>query len=466
MKLSLDLIHLITLIETPNLGRKSIASIIKHLRFKPHSIHDLLDIIKEAKIRNSRIRVPVLKDLENAYFLAETILQTCQEKNIKILTQDHLLYPRHLFLMENPPLVLYALGHINLLNANHIISITGTRTPDTYGLNCAKRLAKLFLRKDFTLISGLSKGCEQESLNNFLKAHRQVIAVIPGGVEAMNQESNQLIKSILAEKGCILSEHPPERKFSRGHIPAKNQLISCLSGGIIISQTGPQGGSIQQVESALKLKKPVGCVVSKTEQDDWFQKGYDFLIHQLNCHALGSGEEIDAFESILKQAPIPQRPSQPHEKMLPYLKAIIFDLEQILLNAEQSQIYQDIPKMLHEIKALGLKVIVITTSKIKALHPTLLPYCDLLISPTNYKKPKPNPESLQYALDTMKLKLNEVIFVGDSAFDMMASKAINIYAIGAEWGALDRKSLFDAQPDFICETPSQLLEQIKWHLAF
>ena len=64
---------------------------------------------------------------------------------------------------------------------------------------------------------------------------------------------------------------------------------------------------------------------------------------------------------------------------------------------------------------------------------------DIIISCEDTKKHKPNPEPILFACKKLKLKPEEIIFIGDAAFDYEAAKAAGTIFIGVLTGVSTEK---------------------------
>jgi HAD superfamily hydrolase (TIGR01509 family) len=71
--------------------------------------------------------------------------------------------------------------------------------------------------------------------------------------------------------------------------------------------------------------------------------------------------------------------------------------------------------------------------------------------------PKPNPESIFKALESFKFESNEVIMIGDSVADIVASKRANIETIGVTWGVGKENVLRELGADYIIHSPDDIL---------
>lgn len=75
--------------------------------------------------------------------------------------------------------------------------------------------------------------------------------------------------------------------------------------------------------------------------------------------------------------------------------------------------------------------------------------------------PKPNPVRGFEIMEDLKLKPEEIIFVGDSDIDMQTAKNCGFWAFGAEWGFRNKEELLDAGADKVFKKPLDLLNYLK-----
>ncbi len=72
---------------------------------------------------------------------------------------------------------------------------------------------------------------------------------------------------------------------------------------------------------------------------------------------------------------------------------------------------------------------------------------------------KPHPELLLACIEKLQLKPEEVIYVGDSSSDYLASQSAHIDFAYAKWGSISEKGI--DQPQFIFASPKELLNLLE-----
>ena len=76
---------------------------------------------------------------------------------------------------------------------------------------------------------------------------------------------------------------------------------------------------------------------------------------------------------------------------------------------------------------------------------------------------KPAPDSVLHAMDLLRVKPEECVYVGDSDVDVVTAQNAGIPCISVLWGFRDRKTLEESGAKYFCEKAEDLpalLEQI------
>lgn len=127
--------------------------------------------------------------------------------------------------------------------------------------------------------------------------------------------------------------------------------------------------------------------------------------------------------------------------------------------------YDGTVAMVHQIKASGRRVGLVTSKNYAgALRGLALVglggAMEVIVGADNVVNPKPHPEPVERALTVLDMPADTCIFVGDSRHDIHAGRGAGVWTAGVTWGPFDRKHLEFAAPDYICDTPQELLAVI------
>lgn len=88
--------------------------------------------------------------------------------------------------------------------------------------------------------------------------------------------------------------------------------------------------------------------------------------------------------------------------------------------------------------------------------------CEILICGDDGISPKPSPNMLISACDSLKVKSNELVYVGDAHKDISSAKTANIFAILACYGYLKKDDKIESWgADSIINHPSEIPALIK-----
>lgn len=99
--------------------------------------------------------------------------------------------------------------------------------------------------------------------------------------------------------------------------------------------------------------------------------------------------------------------------------------------------YRGVPRMLAEARAAGVPLALVTGKSRAAWRITeraaaLVPF-DVVVTDDDVTDPKPSPEGLRLALDALRLRPEETLFIGDSLLDGEAARAAGVPFGAALW---------------------------------
>jgi len=76
-------------------------------------------------------------------------------------------------------------------------------------------------------------------------------------------------------------------------------------------------------------------------------------------------------------------------------------------------------------------------------------YVRVIITADLTTRPKPFPDPVYLALQTLQIGANEALFIGDSPYDLQSGRAAGVKTGAATWGPHPRAVLQQEQPDFV-----------------
>ncbi len=169
-------------------------------------------------------------------------------------------YPDKLQDAAHPIGLFYYQGDINLANTR-CLSVVGSRQCSQAGKSRTKKLVKLLVEHDFTIISGLAKGVDTVALETAIEAGGRVIGVIGTPINQCYPAENQSLQNKIANEHLLISQVPFYRydhlpfNDRRFYFPKRNATMSALSLGTIIVEAGETSGTLTQARAALQQQR-------------------------------------------------------------------------------------------------------------------------------------------------------------------------------------------------------------------
>ncbi len=176
-----------------------------------------------------------------------------------VITLADSRYPQLLLETADPPLLLYAQGRIELLQAD-AISIVGSRNPTPQGLENARAFGAHLSAAGLTVISGMALGIDAAAHEGGLEAAASTIAVVGTGLDQIYPRRNRLLAGRLAAQGLIVSEFALGTDPLRAHFLIRNRIIAGLSRGTLVVEAALQSGSLSTARMAAEAGREVFAI--------------------------------------------------------------------------------------------------------------------------------------------------------------------------------------------------------------
>jgi HAD superfamily hydrolase (TIGR01509 family) len=180
--------------------------------------------------------------------------------------------------------------------------------------------------------------------------------------------------------------------------------------------------------------------------------GYDFS-HETLSQQIGKGSEFIVGELLSSE-----EAEKLHSDIAQYRKQYYQDN---LL--EKVQPFPKVKDLFEAIKADGIKIVLASSARKETIghYKQLLEIEDLIEGATStdeVEKSKPEPDIFRTALDKLDgISADEAIVVGDSPYDAIAAKKIDLTTIGLLGGGFSEDTLKDAGCVAIYKDPADLL---------
>ncbi len=88
-------------------------------------------------------------------------------------------------------------------------------------------------------------------------------------------------------------------------------------------------------------------------------------------------------------------------------------------------------------------------------------FFDVIITPDDTKKGKPDPEPVLLGCKKLGVLPSETIYVGDSVFDMQAAKAAGTQLCAVKYTLTNHQNLLEFKPEFFVDSIAELAKELR-----
>ena len=309
------------LVETPQLGRESVRKLLAAFG-SPQAVIDA-SIGARREVVGS-LRAEALATTSES--LDALIGATCAwlaadapEPRAVIVLGDP-RYPSALLATADPPILLYAQGRFELLQAD-AIAVVGSRNPTPQGADNARAFASHLSHAGSTVVSGLALGVDAAAHAGGLDGAASTIAVVGTGLDQVYPRRNLRLAQRIAGDGLIVSEYALGMPPLPANFPLRNRIIAGLARGTLVVEAALQSGSLVTARLANEAGRDVFAIPGSIHSPQ-----------SRGCHALikQGAKLVETAQDILEElrapsASMPATTAEPAAADDPLLSALGFD---------------------------------------------------------------------------------------------------------------------------------------------
>ncbi len=226
------------------------------------------------------------------------ILKETEKNKSQIITIADSEYPPLLKQIYDPPALFWLKGNPEALSTPGI-GVIGTRNATSYGKKMAERLSKEMGENGLCIFSGLAHGIDAISHKAALDVGAPTVAVLGSGIDNLYPRENaNLANRIVKEGGAVITEFPLGTNPDAGNFPVRNRIVSGMSLGVLVVESGIKGGSMITADLALDQNREVFAVPHAI--DNLYGTGCNYLIKT------GAAKLVQTVDDILEELPIDQ----------------------------------------------------------------------------------------------------------------------------------------------------------------
>ena len=186
-------------------------------------------------------------------------LKLLEKYHITAITCESPDYPPMLAETHDCPALLYIRGEYRKDDENSV-AVVGTRRATAYGKQATEDLVYNLALNKITIISGLAKGIDTVAHRAALEAGGRTIAVFASGLDIVYPPDNLKLAREIMEHGALVSEFPLGTKPKAENFPRRNRILSGLSRGVLVVESGESSGALITVNFALEQNREVFAV--------------------------------------------------------------------------------------------------------------------------------------------------------------------------------------------------------------
>ena len=235
---------------------------------------------------------------EEVYARACFLAKQSHSLGIQVLIPSDKNFPEQLKTINEPPLILFIKGSIEALQGI-LVAVVGTRQASQYGLQVSYRIGERLAQQNVTVVSGLADGIDTQAHLGCLNANGITVAVLAHGLDMIYPLKNQYIaEQIIARKGCLVSEYPPQTTPQKYTFINRNRLQSGLSLGVIVVESQKEGGTMHTATFCTQQQRMLGCIVFPENQTQ--PEGNALLTQKAGTFCLRKSEDLNLYIDSLK----------------------------------------------------------------------------------------------------------------------------------------------------------------------
>ncbi len=195
-----------------------------------------------------------------------------------ILSIHNESYPTLLKEIHQPPPILYGKGSITALNLPQL-AIVGSRNASHSGLQNCRLFAQHLSASGFAITSGLALGIDAAAHQAAIDKNNSTVAVMATGIDNIYPKRHYpLSQKIIDTGGALLTEFRPYTPPKAGHFPKRNRIISGLTAGVLVVESGMKSGSLITARLAMEQGREVFAIPGSIHHPQ--SKGGHWLIKQ------------------------------------------------------------------------------------------------------------------------------------------------------------------------------------------
>lgn len=284
------------LLETPQLGRESARKLLAAFG-SPQAVIEAPTSARREVVSGVRAAAlaGTLEGVDALVCATLAWLQADAPEPRSIIALGDSRYPSALLNAPDPPLLLYAQGRCELLQADSL-AVVGSRNPTPQGSDTARAFASHLSQAGVTIVSGMALGIDAAAHAGALEGVASTVAVVGTGLDRVYPRRNLGLAHRIAGQGLIVSEYPLGTPPLASNFPLRNRIIAGLSRGTLVVEAALQSGSLITARVAIEAGRDVFAIPGSIHSPQ-----------SRGCHALlkQGAKLVETAQDILEEWRLP-----------------------------------------------------------------------------------------------------------------------------------------------------------------
>jgi len=231
-------------------------------------------------------------------------------------------YPLQLSQSPDAPVVLFCksrLSRADLIKSlqRPAVAIVGTRRITSYGKLVTTKIATELTQRAIPIVSGGMYGVDQAAHRAVLATISQekepvlapgtagtdqlapALAVIGHGFHFLPARDRPFFSELLAKRGVILSEYPPDCPAQKWQFVERNRIVAGLAQVVVVTEAASKSGSLHTAQFALDAGRTVAAVPGPITSP--YSEGTQWLINQ-GASFVASAQDIVLLDEKLQKS--------------------------------------------------------------------------------------------------------------------------------------------------------------------
>jgi len=248
---------LLALLHVPELGQRRIKHLLRTTGTT--SAEQIFDIPYSRLVKIDAIGEVLADNIASfdEWEAVDKILERTKSIGASLVGYGDDVYPKLLRHIYDPPILLWVKGNKEVLRSDGI-AVIGTRRPGKYGINQANKWAEMLSKAGLCINSGLAYGVDAAAHKAAVQSGGKTVAVLGSGIDVIYPAKNsRLAKDIVDSGGAVITEFEPGTNPDAVNFPERNRIVSGMSHGVLVVESGIKGGSMITARSALDQNREV-----------------------------------------------------------------------------------------------------------------------------------------------------------------------------------------------------------------